>query len=148
MTFIGNSWNKDLEAQDEREFADWFKVWALKPGPDSMRAIAEAAWNASRAALDDLVRTSEELGLYNEPPVVSAEARDAARYRFLRHADLDFMAAKYWPGRDVPEGDEFDAAIDAAMGTPPADKRCRNCDGKHPCCEFDKPADNKENGNG
>ena len=27
----------------------------------------------------------------------------------------DDMAAKYWPGGQVPTGDEFDAAIDAAL---------------------------------
>ena len=39
----------------------------------------------------------------------------AARYDLLRDCDLDDMAAKYWPGGQVPTGDEFDAAIDAAL---------------------------------
>lgn len=40
--------------------------------------------------------------------------KDAERYQFLRDCDLDDMAAKYWPGGQVPTGEEFDAAIDAA----------------------------------
>lgn len=32
------------------DFADWFKGWALKPGPDNMHAIALAAWNAAKDA--------------------------------------------------------------------------------------------------
>lgn len=58
----------------------------------------------------------------SHPPATEGDDRDAARYRFLRHADLDDMAAKYWPnGADVPEDAEFDAAVDAAMGaSPPA----------------------------
>lgn len=48
---------------------------------------------------------------------------DAARYQFLRHADLDEMKRIYWPEGEVPSGAEFDAAIDHALGgvaTPPA----------------------------
>ena len=41
--------------------------------------------------------------------------KDAGRYQFLRDCDLDDMAAKYWPGGQVPTGEEFDAAIDAAI---------------------------------
>jgi hypothetical protein len=44
-----------------------------------------------------------------------AAREDAARYQFLRFADLDAMAARYWPGGQVPEGEAFDSAIDAAM---------------------------------
>jgi hypothetical protein len=51
------------------------------------------------------------------------DALDAARYRWLRHADLDEMEAAYWPGQHVPEGAAFDAAVDAAIrdgvGAPP-----------------------------
>ena len=39
----------------------------------------------------------------------------AARYDLLRDCDLDDMAAKYWPGGQVPTGDEFDVAIGAAL---------------------------------
>jgi hypothetical protein len=46
----------------------------------------------------------------------NAELRkDAERYRWLRHADLEEASAKHWPNGEVPEGDEFDGAIDAAM---------------------------------
>lgn len=45
----------------------------------------------------------------------AGDARDAARYRFLRFADLDSIAEVHWKDAEVPTGDEFDAAIDAAM---------------------------------
>jgi len=45
------------------------------------------------------------------------DARDAARYRWLRHADLDALAAANWKDGEVYEGDEFDAAIDQAMSS-------------------------------
>lgn len=49
---------------------------------------------------------------------IEALRKDAERYRFLRECDLDDMAAQYWPGGEVPVGEEFDAAIDAAKGEP------------------------------
>jgi hypothetical protein len=45
----------------------------------------------------------------------AADARDAARYKWLRHADLDAMAAQYWPDGEVPEGEALDVIIDAAI---------------------------------
>jgi hypothetical protein len=44
-------------------------------------------------------------------------AKDAERYGWLRFADLDEMAAKYWPNGQVPTGDDFDAAVDAALAS-------------------------------
>ena len=42
---------------------------------------------------------------------------DAARYQFLRDqdTDLDALAATYYPGKEVPSGEELDAVIDSAM---------------------------------
>lgn len=57
--------------------------------------------------------------LYTAPqpapaPLSGDVLKKAARYDFLRDCDLDYMAEMYWPGRQVPTGDELDAAIDAA----------------------------------
>ncbi|MBU9525012.1 hypothetical protein [Burkholderia multivorans] len=41
-------------------------------------------------------------------------AADAGRYRWLRYADLDALAAANWGTGEVYEGEAFDAAIDAA----------------------------------
>ena len=40
---------------------------------------------------------------------------DAERYRWLRHGDLDALAKENWGTGEVYEGEQFDAAIDAAM---------------------------------
>ncbi len=55
-------------------------------------------------------------------PPQDTSVRDAERYRWLRHADLDALAAANWGKGEVYEGAQFDAAIDAAMGqsSPPA----------------------------
>lgn len=47
--------------------------------------------------------------------LVEALRKDAERYRWLRFADLDAAKEKFWPDGQVPEGLEFDAAVDAAM---------------------------------
>lgn len=41
--------------------------------------------------------------------------KDAARYQWLRFANLDEAARKYWPNGEVPEGEGLDNAIDTAM---------------------------------
>lgn len=41
--------------------------------------------------------------------------QNAMRYQWLRHADLDAMAAQYWPGGPVPEGEALDVIVDAAI---------------------------------
>jgi hypothetical protein len=47
---------------------------------------------------------------------VAGVRKDAERYRWLRFADLDALAAVNWGnGGEVYEGEKFDAAIDAAM---------------------------------
>lgn len=53
----------------------------------------------------------------NQKPVASQpdSGRYAARYRWLRNADLDALQATYYPGAEVPEDEEFDNVIDAAM---------------------------------
>lgn len=46
----------------------------------------------------------------------SDDVRDAERYRLLRDGDLDALAAANWgKGNDVYVGEQFDAAIDAAI---------------------------------
>lgn len=45
----------------------------------------------------------------------AADAKDAARYRFLRHADLDALAAQYWGNGEVYEGVQLDVALDEAI---------------------------------
>jgi hypothetical protein len=50
-----------------------------------------------------------------KPSAAPGDAQDAARYRFLRHADLDAVAAAHWKDGEVPTGEEFDAVIDSAM---------------------------------
>ena len=52
---------------------------------------------------------------HQAPSVPDDVVRNAKRYEWLRYADLDAAAAKFWPEGVVPEGDAFDAAIDAAM---------------------------------
>lgn len=47
------------------------------------------------------------------------DAKDAARYRWLRYADLDALAAGNWKTGQVFEGVKFDDAIDAAMAASP-----------------------------
>jgi len=49
------------------------------------------------------------------PAVDEQMRKDAERYRLLRYCDLDAMAAKYWPGGQVPINEALDAAIDAAL---------------------------------
>lgn len=71
-----------------------------------------------------LFTTKEAADRAARPVANKAEVeQDAARYQFLRHADLDEMKRIYWPEGEVPSGAEFDAAIDHALGcvaTPPA----------------------------
>ena len=43
------------------------------------------------------------------------DAKDAARYRFIRNADLDAIAAGNWRTGRVLDGAKFDDAIDAAI---------------------------------
>ncbi|HBS81047.1 MAG: hypothetical protein CMK99_13450 [Pseudomonas sp.] len=50
------------------------------------------------------------------PEQVRRMAKDAERYRWLRHADLDALAEANWgPDGEVYRGDAFDQAIDAAL---------------------------------
>jgi hypothetical protein len=49
------------------------------------------------------------------PSVPDDVVLKAMRYEWLRYSDLDDAAARFWPEGDVPEGDAFDAAINAAM---------------------------------
>lgn len=75
-------------------------------------------------------------------PADAQEALDAARYRWLRHADLDALAVGNWGTGQVYEGVKFDDAIDRAMAANQAiatrtaegaDKRelvaCKHCGG-------------------
>lgn len=57
-------------------------------------------------------RAPNSTPLYLHP---AADTKDAERHRFMRFADLDAMREKYWPEGEVPTGDAYDAAIDAAM---------------------------------
>ena len=50
-----------------------------------------------------------------ELEAAAADKRDAERYRFLRHADLDELAAANWKDGQVYEGEALDAAIDEAL---------------------------------
>lgn len=52
---------------------------------------------------------------YPAPSVPDDVVLKAMRYEWLRYSDLDDAAARFWPEGDVPEGDAFDAAINAAM---------------------------------
>jgi len=57
----------------------------------------------------------------NSQPAQQAEARDAARYRWMRHTFVDDELT--WPNEvsDAGTSDELDAAVDAAMASQPAD---------------------------
>lgn len=76
------------------------------------KAAANSAYIAATdpkqviALLDEIVQIRAEL---------EQSKRDAERYQFLRFADLDGMAEKYWANGIVPAGANFDEAIDAAM---------------------------------
>jgi hypothetical protein len=51
------------------------------------------------------------------------DAIDAARYRFLREADLDAIAAGHWQTGRVVDGVKFDDAIDAAIAASAAEQK-------------------------
>jgi hypothetical protein len=76
---------------------------------------AEVRHDAAVELLAELSSTADKAS-----EVRAALERDAARYRFLRYADLDAMAASYWPEGQVPEGEAFDSAIDAALAAAPS----------------------------
>lgn len=74
-------------------------------------------WPKKESAIDAMA-TLAVLEQLAAAPTPAAQAdrvlEDAARYQHLRHCDLDDMEAKYWPGGQVPTGEAFDAAVDAA----------------------------------
>lgn len=67
----------------------------------------------SNAAVESITKLVEQLRAELEAAAV--DKRDAERYRFLRHADLDELAAANWEDGQVYEGEALDAAIDAAL---------------------------------
>jgi len=63
--------------------------------------------------LDAVVRLLRKEGATAR--AAEGDALDAARYRWLRHADLDALAVGNWGTGQVYEGVKFDDAIDRAM---------------------------------
>jgi hypothetical protein len=71
----------------------------------------DCAWNPGLCDTHDATPTLK-------PSVNELVEKDAARYRWLRHADLDELAENNWgKGGQVYEGEELDAAIDAAIAS-------------------------------
>lgn len=122
--------NDQLSASDFGKIADCLAALRTASAEPSPEVNVEALTDEALLALWPNVRYDfsegrEDILEFGRAALAAqADARredgamlDARRYRWLRHADLDEMAAKYWPGQDVPEGEGFDRAIDAAMNT-------------------------------
>jgi len=102
-----DEWNKNktwpigtnlFSADQAKAMFEYCLREGLKPFGQRTAAEAVAAWKSIT------------------PAAPSGDAKDAERYRWLRHADLDALAAANWgSGGEVYTGEMFDAAIDAAM---------------------------------
>lgn len=82
------------------------------------RLPQETAWEeVTQIEFDHAsVNGFEVYRLYTHPQPSADDARDAARYRWLRHGDLDALAEANWGnGSEVFTGKQFDSAVDAAM---------------------------------
>lgn len=79
---------------------------------DDLWAIQGALRTAGKVAL---ARKVADAAAGAQQAHAGADAKDAERYRFIRHTDLDEMARIYWPEGEVPVGIELDEAIDAAI---------------------------------
>lgn len=105
----------------------WAALIAAAPQPP---ASGEAVAWLDRAT-GDILPASRQLGddfkrlectpLYAAPPAAAGEARDAARYRFLRNDPPSQFCVRKWDGHSMlyVDADTLDAMIDAAMTKAP-----------------------------
>jgi hypothetical protein len=85
---------------------------SAEPFDKACSLVAEIHEGMKRQAIKDLTTTPLK------PSVNELVEKDAERYRWLRHADLDELAENNWgKGGQVYEGEELDAAIDAAIAS-------------------------------
>lgn len=102
-------------AMTEQQVADAIKEKQLVTDLGHRALINGDTINAS---LSLLTRFANSLCTTTERAAAQAEQQDlidAARYRWLRHADLDALAVGNWGTGQVYEGVKFDDAIDRAM---------------------------------
>jgi hypothetical protein len=122
-------WN-ETKPMTER---DKFEKWASKNHPgewnEDMWIGWQAALSANQPEIDALkIELAETLTKYASTldGIIALKAeneklrKDAERYRWLRFADDEQLAKvrSFSINNELPEGDAFDEAIDAAMTTP------------------------------
>jgi hypothetical protein len=84
-------------------------------GRKILTEYADAILQSGCAALEQNHRPNEQASV----GVGEQYKKDAERYRWLRFADLDALASTNWGAGEVYTGEQFDAAIDAAMKEQP-----------------------------
>lgn len=101
---------RDLTSRttERREVLQGLK--SARPPQPQWSNVEEGALQAAQRAVSDLERSVRDAKARTKGEELNAE-----RYRLLRHCDLDDMAEKYWPGREVPTGVALDIVIDAAI---------------------------------
>lgn len=92
---------------------------AAQAGDEPMRE-AFFAWFAEHGSGQGDYKAAQDAfcaGYQVSPRATVDVERDAARYQFLRHCDLDALASDNWGIKEVYTGKKLDDAIDAAIAT-------------------------------